>query len=102
MYSGHGIRMDVEGSITLSQLRDRMAPVYGDFNAHGAGNGPLAECKLIYIKPAAKNANMALGGPSKVDLADGSKTLAEYGVLFNIFSNYFLKNRSPKRAGTWS
>ena len=71
---GQSIRLDVEGKITVDQLRERMLPVYRELT-----DVPLHEMKLMFVKEEAKR---GLFGREtvKVELGNGRRSLHDYGV----------------------
>jgi hypothetical protein len=74
LISGQTIRLDVEGSITVDQLRERMLPVYRELV-----DVPLHEMKLMFVK---EEAQKGLFGRQtvKVELGNGRRSLHDYGV----------------------
>jgi hypothetical protein len=74
LISGQSIRLDVEGSITVDQLRERMLPVYRELT-----DVPLHEMKLMFVKEEAKR---GLFGREtvRVELGNGRRSLHDYGV----------------------
>lgn len=74
LISGHSIRLDVEGSITVDQLRERMLPVYRELT-----DVPLHEMKLMFVKDEAQK-NLFGRQTVKVELGNGRRSLQSYGV----------------------
>lgn len=74
LISGHSIRLDVEGSITVDQLRARMLPVYRELT-----DVPLHEMKLMFVKEEAQK-NLFGRQTVKVELGNGRRSLHDYGV----------------------
>ncbi len=74
LISGHSIRLDVEGSITVDQLRERMLPVYRELT-----DVPLHEMKLMFVKDEAQK-NLFGRQTVKVELGNGRRSLHDYGV----------------------
>lgn len=74
LISGQSIRLDVEGSITVDQLRERMLPVYRELT-----DVPLYEMKLMFVKEEAQK-NLFGRQTVKVELGNGRRSLHDYGV----------------------
>ena len=74
LISGQSIRLDVEGSITVGELRERMLPVYRELT-----DTPLDEMKLMYVKEESKEGRFG-HETEKNELTSNRTSLFDYGV----------------------
>lgn len=75
LLGGRSIRQDVEGSITVEKLRQRILPVWKDV----ASDVPLSSCKMVFIKNEQKSGLFGFE-TERVELSDDKLSLVRYGV----------------------
>eukprot|EP01048_Picozoa_sp_COSAG05_P025635 COSAG05_NODE_6616_length_930_cov_1.430806_2_plen_245_part_01 len=75
LLSGQAIRQDVEGTITVAKLRQRILPVWKDVGS----DVPLASCKMVFIKSERKPGLFGFE-TERVELSDDKLPLLKYGI----------------------